>query len=91
MAKPSRKQKKKIAELEEEIKEEKSLWKKIKRMPKEDKSFSQHLKEFIIPKRSKKKPRVSKVKKEKARKIFWGLEPPEKKKKLKKKTKKKNK
>jgi cell division septum initiation protein DivIVA len=80
MANLSKKQKKEIIELEKEIKEGESLWQKIKSMPKQDKKFSKQLKEFITVKKGAKKPKISKAKKEQARKIFGGIEPPEKKK-----------
>lgn len=90
MAKISKKQKKEIAVLEKEIKEEESLWEKIKSMPKQDKKFSKQLKEFITVKKKPKKKKVSKAKKEQARKIFGGIEPPEQIKKVKPKKKKVN-
>lgn len=81
MAKLSKKQKKEIKELEKEIKEGESLWEKIKSIPKQDKKFSKQLKEFITFRKGTKRPKVSKAKKDKARDIFGGLEPPDQKKK----------
>ena len=91
MVKPTKKQKKRIKKLEQEIKEGDSLWKKIKAIPKEDKLFLKKLKDLVKIHKITKKPRTSKAMKKKANELFWGLEPPEKPKKTKKRAKKRSK
>ena len=78
MAKVSDKQRVKIKKLEKKVKEEESLWEKIKKMPDEDKFFLKKLKEWTKRHKVTKKPKVIKGLKKKADKLFWGLEPPEK-------------
>ena len=78
MAKPTIEQKKKIKRIEQEIKEESSLWDKIKAIPKEDKWFSKQLRNLVRFHKITKKPKVPKAVKKRVNKLFWGLEPPEK-------------
>lgn len=78
MAKLTKAQKQKIEKYKKDIKEGDSLWEKIKNIPKEDKLFLKQLKQYLKPHRVKKK-KTPKTLKKKADKVFWGLEPPEKK------------
>lgn len=78
MARPTKAQKKKIKKLEQEIKEEESLWEKIKAIPKDDKLSLKQLKSLVKKHKVTKRPKVSKAVKQKANNLFGGLEPPEK-------------
>ena len=74
----TKEQQKRIKILEKEIQEGDSLWKKLKKIPSEDKSILKQLKGFINKHKVTKKPKTPKAIKEKANKLFWGIEPPEK-------------
>ena len=78
MAKITQEQKRKIKKIEQEIKEEESLWGKIKAMPKEEKFFVKQLKELLKPHKVVRKPKISKDVKKRVNNLFWGLEPPKK-------------
>ena len=90
MARPTKEQKRKIKRIEKDIKEEASLWGRIKAISKLDKSSSKRFKELFKSSKVTRKPRVPKSMKKRVNETFWGLEPPLKpKKSAKKKTKKK--
>ncbi|OGM01709.1 hypothetical protein A3K72_03255 [Candidatus Woesearchaeota archaeon RBG_13_36_6] len=77
MAEINKEQKRKIKKIEQEIKEEESLWEKIKAMPKEEKFFLKQLKQLLKPHKVTKKPKVSKDIKKRVNNLFWGIEPPQ--------------
>ena len=70
----------KVKEIEEEIQEEKRLWRDIKLAPEEERNFIEKLKDLTKQHKVKSKPCIPKKKKEKARKLFEGVELKEKKK-----------
>jgi len=69
--------KSKVEKLKKDIEEEKKLWDKIKGIPKEDKFFLNQLKELTKRHKVTKKPTTNKSLKERADKLFWGLQPPD--------------
>ena len=75
MARLTKEQKRKIKKLEQEIKEEESLWEKIKAIPEQDKLFPKRFRDMVkSSKRTRKK--LPKAIKQRVNKTFWGLEPP---------------